>query len=224
MGMKIGKYKLNEIYHVDCLKGLKKLLTNSIDLVIADPPYGDNCSYGRLHKRIKNNENPLLNCNALFELYRILKRNSSLYNFTNWKHYPFLVNFIMRYTKFKIRHLVVWRKGNIGMGYGFRNQYELILVLEKGNPKYALKNFSNVQETEVIIHNKQSHPHQKPKELITKIVEHSSKVGDIVLDPFVGSGAVPIVCKELGRNFIGFEISPKYVKVANESLRQQTLK
>lgn len=222
--MSIGEFKLNKIYCMDCLKGLKKLLPNSIDLVVTDPPYGDNCSYGRMHKRIENNENPLLNCSALFELYRVLKRNSNLYNFTNWKHYPFLVNFIMGYTKFKIRHLIVWKKGNIGMGYGFRNRYELILVLEKGNPKYALNNFSNVQETKVIIHSKKSHPHQKPKELIRKIVEHSSKAGDIVLDPFVGSGTVPVVCKELGRNFIGFEISPRYVRVTNERLIQQTLK
>ena len=214
---------MNRIYCMDCLKGLKKLSGNSIDLVITDPPYGDNCSYGRMHKRIENNENPLLNCSALFELYRVLKQNSSLYNFTNWKHYPFLINFIMAYTKFKIRHLIVWKKGNIGMGYGFRNQYELILVLEKGNPKYALNNFSNVQETKVIIHNKKSHPHQKPKEIIRKIVEHSSEVGDIILDPFVGSGTVPIVCKELSRNFIGFEISPRYVKVANERLIRRTL-
>jgi len=222
--MNIGGFKLNKIYCMDCLKGLKKLPSNSIDLVIIDPPYGDNRSYGRMHKRIENNENPLLNCSALFGLYRVLRRNSSLYNFTNWRHYPFLADFLMRYTKFKIRHLIVWKKGNIGMGYGFRNQYELILVLEKGNPKYAMNNFSNVQETKVIIHNKESHPHQKPKELISKIVEHSSRVGDIILDSFVGSGIVPIVCKELGRNFIGFEIDPKYVKITNKRLVQQTPK
>jgi len=209
-----NEFKTNEIIQDDCIKVLRKLPNNSINLIITDPPYGDNVAYGWNNKVIKNNKNPLVNCLALAEFYRILKKNSSVYIFTNWKHYPFLTEFILRYTKFKIRHLVVWKKHNFGLGWAFRHQYELILVLEKGKPKYNLTNFSDVQTCSHINHNKDNHPHQKPVDLIIKMIEHSSKEGDIILDPFCGSGSVCVACKELNRKWIGVELDGEWVGVA----------
>lgn len=203
----------NKIIHGDCIKVMKDFPNNCVDLIITDPPYGDNIGYGLNNKTIKNNENPLINCSALVECYRVLKRNKSLYLFTNWKHYPFLTEFILRYTKFKIRHLIVWKKHNFGLGWAFRHQYELILVLEKGKPKYNLTNFSDVQTASHINHNKNNHPHEKPIDLIKKMVEHSSKGGDLVLDPFAGSGAICIGAREMGRKFIGIELDEKWVGV-----------
>jgi DNA modification methylase len=194
----------------DCLEVMRTFPNNSIDLIVTDPPYGDNVAYGFNNKTIRNNENPLINCNALVEMYRVLKKNSSLYLFTNWKHYPFLTEFIVRYTNFKIRHLVVWKKHNFGLGWAFRHQYELILVLEKGKPKYNLTNFSDVQTAKPIIHNKVNHPHQKPLDLLMKIIEHSSKKGDVVLDPFAGSGSTCKACEGLGRRWIGIELDGKW--------------
>jgi len=201
----------NKIYQGDCLKIMPNIESNSIDLIITDPPYGDNVAYGFNNKTIQNNENPLINCNALVEMYRILKRNSSLYVFTNWKHYPFLTEFIIRYTKFKIRHLVVWEKHNFGLGWAFRHQYELILVLEKGKPKYNLKNFSDVQTASHINHNKMNHPHQKPIDLLSKIILHSSKEGDLILDPFAGSGSTCKACNKLNRKWIGIELDGRWL-------------
>ncbi len=206
----------NKIIYGDCIKKMQKIPKNSINLIITDPPYGDNVGYGLNNKKIKNNKNPLMNCLALAEFYRILKKNSSAYIFTNWKHYPFLTEFILRYTKFKIRHLVVWKKHNFGLGWAFRHQYELILVLEKGKPKYHLTNFSDVQNASHINHNCKTHPHEKPVDLITKMILHSSKEGDLILDPFCGTGAVCVACQEMKRNWIGIEIDEKWVEVARE--------
>jgi len=213
-----NKIETNQIIQDDCIKILRKLPNNCIDLIITDPPYGDNVAYGFNNKIIKNNKNPLVNCSALAEFYRILKRNSSVYIFTNWKHYPFLTEFIIRYTKFKIRHLVVWKKHNFGLGWAFRHQYELILVLEKGKPKYNLTNFSDVQTCSHINHNKNNHPHEKPVDLITKMILHSSKEGDVVLDPFCGSGSVCVACKQTGRKWIGVELDEKWIKVVKNRL------
>jgi len=203
--------ELNKIIHGDCIEVMKGMPVRSVDLIVTDPPYGDNVAYGFNNKTIKNNENPLINCSALVEMYRVLKLNSSLYLFTNWKHYPFLTEFISRYTKFKIRHLVVWKKHNFGLGWAFRHQYELILVLEKGKPKYNLKNFSDVQTASHINHNKLNHPHEKPLDLLKKMIEHSSAKGDVVLDPFAGSGSTCKACEELGRKWIGIELDDKWV-------------
>ncbi|MDF1662305.1 MAG: site-specific DNA-methyltransferase, partial [Planctomycetota bacterium] len=66
--------------------------------------------------------------------------------------------------------------------------------------------------------NRQSHPTQKPEALIERMVLASSDEGDLVLDPFVGSGTTPRVCQQLGRRFLGFEINPDYVALAQERL------
>ncbi|MEK6917826.1 MAG: DNA methyltransferase [Nanoarchaeota archaeon] len=208
----------NKIIKGDCIEFMKTLPNNCIDLIVSDPPYGDNVAYGWNNKTIRNNENPLINCLALVECYRVLKRNRSLYIFTNWKHYPFLTEFILRYTKFKIRHVIVWKKHNFGLGWAFRHQYELIVVLEKGKPKYNLTNFSDVQSSSHINHNELTHPHEKPVDLISKMIEHSSKKGDIVLDPFCGSGSVCVACQETDRDWIGVDLDEKYVEMARGRL------
>jgi len=210
--------KNNEIISGDCLQVMKNIPKNSIDLILTDPPYGDNVVYGTTNKSILNNENPLINCSALVEFYRVLKNNRSVYIFTNWKHYPFLTEFIMRYTKFRIRHLIIWKKHNFGLGWAFRHQYEMILVLEKGKPKYNLKDFSDVQTASHISHNQLTHPHEKPIDLITKIIDHSSKLGDLILDPFCGSGAICKAAQINNRKWIGIELDEKYVEMAKEKL------
>ncbi len=203
--------EVNKIIMGDCIEVMKSFPNRSINLIVTDPPYGDNVGYGFNNKRIKNNENPIINCSALVEMYRILKNNSSAYIFTNWKHYPFLTEFIIRYTDFKIRHLVVWKKHNFGLGWAFRHQYELILVLEKGKPKYNLKDFSDVQSASHINHNKLTHPHEKPQDLLMKIILHSSSSGDLVLDPFAGSGSTCKACNKLNRKWIGIELDEKWI-------------
>ncbi|MFA5723984.1 MAG: site-specific DNA-methyltransferase [Candidatus Pacearchaeota archaeon] len=212
--------KTNEIIKGDCLQIMKSIPKNSIDLILTDPPYGDNVNYGTTNKSILNNENPLINCSALVEFYRILKKNRSVYIFTNWKHYPFLTEFIIRYTKFKIRHLIIWKKHNFGLGWAFRHQYEMILVIEKGKPKYNLKDFSDVQTASHINHNQLTHPHEKPIDLITKMIEHSSKTGDLILDPFCGSGAICKAAHMNNRKWIGIELDEKYVEMANRNVNQ----
>lgn len=210
----------NRIVKSDCIKFMRNMPNNCIDLIITDPPYGDNIAYGFTNKTIKNNQNPLVNCLALAECYRILKKNSTLYNFTNWKHYPFLSEFITRYTKFKIRHVIVWRKHNFGMGYAFRHQFELILVLEKGNPKYKLTNFSDVQNADHINHNGKTHPHQKPLDLLIKMIEHSSEEGDLIFDPFCGSGSTCVASQMKKRKWLGVELENKYVNLARKRVEE----
>jgi site-specific DNA-methyltransferase (adenine-specific) len=212
--------KTNEIIKGDCLQVMKNIPKNSIDLILTDPPYGDNVAYGTTNKSILNNENPLINCSALVEFYRVLKKNRSIYIFTNWKHYPFLTEFIIRYTKFRIRHLIIWKKHNFGLGWAFRHQYEMILVLEKGKPKYNLKDFSDVQSASHINHNQLTHPHEKPIDLITKMIDHSSKPGELILDPFCGSGAICLAAKMRDRKFIGIELEEKWVEMAKDKLNK----
>lgn len=188
------------------------------DLIITDPPYGDGISYGRYKKNILGNEDESINYKILPLLYNALKPDKSCYIFTNWKFEQKIRNFIEEYTDFKIRMLIALVKHNWGLGYGFRNQTEYCIVLEKGHPHYNLSDFSNAIKLPFINHDAETHPHQKPTELIEKIIEHSSAPGDLILDCFGGSGTTAIACYNTKRNFVLIEKDPKYYKLSVERL------
>ncbi len=71
---------------------------------------------------------------------------------------------------------------------------------------------------------KRLHPTQKPVKLIKWLIEQNSDEKSVILDCFMGSGTTAVACKQLGRSFIGFEISKEYVDIANQRLNQGNLK
>jgi site-specific DNA-methyltransferase (adenine-specific) len=104
--------------------------------------------------------------------------------------------------------LIVWEKTRIGMGYRTRNKCEFLLVLQKKPIKvknvWTVHNIPNVIEEGVT--NKE-HPHSKPINIQTRLIEAISSEGDIILDPAMGSGSVLTACMHSGRNFIGGDIN-----------------
>jgi len=98
------------------------------------------------------------------------------------------------------------------------------MVFKKGNAKIVRKGKdifmdtpgSMIEPDEGFI----NHPTPKPKTFIKEILAMFSKENDIVLDPFIGSGSVAVACKQIKRNYIGFEIDEKYSKIANERVKK----
>lgn len=112
---------------------------------------------------------------------------------------------------------------------GFEKPYSEIYNMyynEKKNltvetEQYTFNNFGthhSVWNYEEIHHKQKKHPTQKPVDLIENIILHSSNVGDIVLDPFMGVGTTGIACKNNGRDFIGIELDKKYFDIAKSSI------
>ena len=95
-------------------------------------------------------------------------------------------------------------------------------MLRKGNAR-NINNMGtkNILRIPNIMRNKK-HPTEKPPELMQVLVENSSNVGDVVLDPFMGVGGVGIACKSSNREFIGIEIDEKYFVVAKERLENNS--
>jgi len=211
---------MDKIYHGDCLDILETIGNNSIDLVITDPPYGDNCGYGRGNKEILNNEDESINYKFLDKIYPKMKDNTSLYLFSNWKFEGYLRSYIENNTNFNIRMLIIIVKNNIEMGYGFRNQYEVCLVLEKGKAKYNFNNFSNVLKMDNINHSEETHPHTKHLNIIEKIIKHSSSENDVVFDGFLGSGSTVEACIRTNRRYIGVELDHKWFDLINKRLEK----
>ena len=214
--------EINKVYNDDCYNIINQMPDNFLDLVIVDPPYGDNIGYGRKGKEILNNQDEQINYDFLTCILPKMKDDTTLYLFSNHKFYNKIKEYAVS-IGFNYRMLCILVKNNIGMGYGFRNQYEVCIVLEKGKAKYNLNDVSNVWKMRHIQHDDNSHPHQKDYNIIRKIILHSSKAGDLVFDGFMGSFSTAIACHKEKRNFIGAELDAKWYAMGQRSLNDLQL-
>jgi len=131
----------------------------------------------------------------------------------------------------EFKQMVVWDKGPMGMGWHYRRSYETVLVATKKGA--ACKWYDTTHKIENIIRpgfrgikkiipSKNDHPTAKPIDLASHFIQLHSTPGDIVLDCFAGRGGTIVAASKLGRNFIGIEIIPEEVELAEERIRRET--
>lgn len=223
----------------DCREILKEIPNETIDLIVTDCPYkivqGGCTNIPRKDEPsgIFNRRNTFTQKNArngklfdyndikfsewLYDCYRVLKNNSHCYIMINGRNLKEL--FISaEEVGFKYQNILVWKKNNITPNRYYLNNCEFILMLRKGNAK-NINNMGTKSIIEVpnIIGNKM-YPTEKPVELMKILVENSSNVNDLVLDPFMGVASTGVACYELKRRFIGIEIDTKYFEIAKDRI------
>ena len=218
--------KLNKIYNMDCLEGMKKLPDNSVDCVITDPPYlidyKTNYRIDKEHKfcsNIQNDNNPDLISKVIKELYRVMKDNTAGYMFCNSDKIDFFKKEIEKY--FKIKNIIIWVKNNWTAGdlkTQFGKQYEMIILFNKGRCLFNGKRLTDIWNFDRVAGKKQLHQNEKPLNLIKQAIEKHSKQNQIILDPFIGSGTTAVACKNLNRSCIGFELDKEYYEIAKKRL------
>lgn len=212
---------LDRIVCGDASHVIRQLPSSSVDLIVTDPPYGDNAAYGPKRVRIAGNEHPLLGLAVVSSAFRVLKRNASAYMFCSMPHLDFVREFFSRYTRYRLRDVIIWDKVSMNAGTSFRKQYECVLVLEKGRPRYRDTKMLNLLSVRRV--RSRAHPHAKPVGLIKRLIRHSSDEGQVVLDPFLGTGATAVAARELGRRFVGIELDRGYCRAAQARLEAQRL-
>lgn len=233
--------ELNKIYNMDCLEGMKLIPDNSIDLIVTDPPYKivqGGCSNkavtinacgGMLNKHYGDNielikkgkifeHNSIEFSEWLPEIYRVLKENTHCYIMINGRNLSELQVEVEK-VGFEYHNILVWDKGNATPNRWYMQRCEFILFLRKGKAK----NINNVGTTTLlnvpnIKRGTKAHPTEKPIELMKILIENSSQEGDIVLEPFAGCGSTLLACKEINRNYIGFELDKHYYDIANKRI------
>jgi site-specific DNA-methyltransferase (adenine-specific) len=202
---------MNKIICGDCLEEMKGMADKSVDLIIADPPYGmEFRSNHRLKKHDKIYGDDRFPVEILKEFNRIAKR--AVYVFCRWDNLAELP---------KPRSVIVWVKNNWSMGdllHEHGRQWEAICFYPQDEHEF-IKRIPDVIHADRTGNN--LHPTEKPVELIEKII--LANVGETILDPMCGSGTTCVAAQNLGRNFIGIEISPEYCKIAEQRLRQKPL-
>ena len=214
------------IYCGDCLNYMKKIPSESIDLIVTDPPYLINYQSSRRIKKekfekIKNDVNSQqLICDYFEECNRILKNNTAIYCFCSWHHIDFFKQEFEKH--FKLKNIIVWNKNNHGSGDlkgAYAPKHELILFGHKGRTLLREKRISDVIECEKINSSNLTHPTEKPTKLIEIFIKQSSDIDNIVFDGFMGSGSTGVACINTNRKFIGCELDENYFKIAEQRLK-----
>lgn len=212
----------NQVIQGDCLIEMQKIPDNSVDLIITDPPYGINLSkgYKKDGDRILGDDGfsvMFFLDDILKEYKRILKPDSAVYIFTRFDVFPYWWLKCKNY--FYTKNCITWAKGggftgDLNGNYG--NNSEMIIYLTNGKHKLREKREGNVWFIPKV--KLEYHETQKPVSLLEKIILHSSDEGQVVLDPFAGSGTTGVAARNLKRNFILIEKEPEYVDIINKRL------
>ena len=211
----------------DCLEEMKGLQDNSIDLIVTDPPYLINYKTNyrinkdhRFTKPILNDNNPQLIKDVIEQSYRVMKDNSAMYMFCSADKVDFFKQELEK--KFKIKNMIIWVKNNWTAGdlkgsYG--RQYEIIFLVNKGRCIMNGKRITDIWKFDRVSGKTQLHQNQKPLELIKQCIEKHSQIGDLILDPFAGSGTTGVACKNINRNYILIEKDEGYYNIIKERLK-----
>lgn len=227
------------IYFEDCMQGMKRIPSGSVDIILCDPPYGvTDCAWDKVL--------PLHEMWAEFN--RVLKANGTVVLFSQE---PFTTDVISSNRR-RFRYKWYWLKDNRTGGLFSKHQpmraVEEILVFYKKHGTYnpqGLKPFYRINSakryrSEVYRQKKSDsiqtatgypsnvlhfakdphnmHPTQKPLALIEYLIKTYTNEGELVLDPCIGSGTTAVAAVNTGRHYIGFEADERYYKIATERL------
>jgi site-specific DNA-methyltransferase (adenine-specific) len=206
----------------DAVTWLRSLADESVDLLITDPAYESLEKHRAIgtttrlkHSKASSNDWFPIFPNARFselfaEAYRVLARDAHFYLFCD-QETMFVAKPLGEAAGFKFWKPLVWDKMRIGMGYHYRARYECILFFEKGKRKLADLGVPDIIEAPRVI---DGYPTEKPIEVSQVLIRQSSSPGEVVADPFLGSGSVGEAALRLGRNFLGNDIAASSLDVA----------
>ena len=217
-----------ELFTQDAVGWLRDLPAESVDLLITDPAYESLEKHRAIgtttrlkHSKSSSNDWFKIFPNARFfelfeQVYRVLKRDSHFYLLCDAET-MFVAKPEAERAGFKFWKPLVWDKRSIGMGYHYRARYELILFFEKGKRRL---NDLGIADIIAVPRIRGGYPAEKPTEVAEVLIGQSSEKGDVVADPFMGSGSVGVASARLGRRFLGNDLNPEAVVIAAQRLRE----
>lgn len=217
----------NNLYHGDCLELMKEISNGSIDCIITDPPY----KMTKNGKSCRPNYMPASSSENLFdgklpdtftwmsECFRVLKNGTHFYTFANINSVQDYLNQAQK-AGFKLHNIISMIKDTKMPNRWYLKYTEFVLFFRKGEAK-AINDMTSRDYEFVKTPTAKSgklHVTEKPYLFIEKLAKNSSKEGDIIFDPFVGSGTTCLAAKNLNRQFIGIEKDESYFKIAQNRL------
>lgn len=231
------------IYNGDCTVEMQKIANDSVDLILTDPPYNlGNFMINRSTNLAKMRENFFANAgwdnlefdewvermDSFFEdAARIIKTGGSMIIFMSIIKVETIIKLAEKHG-FYYKTTGIWHKLNPmprNMNLHFVNSTEAWIYFtykkKTGTFNNENKMIHDFIETSVVSNGEKKagkHPTQKPIALLEHFVKLLSNEGDLVVDPFMGSGSTGVVCKKMGRNFVGVEFDKEYYEIAQRRI------
>lgn len=204
---------INKVISGDCIDVMRQIPTDAVDAIITDPPYGIGLEYDTYDDSQQN----LIDSIPAFmdEALRVAKNTVFTCGVQNQWLYP------------QPRWVMCWSYAPSTNKRGFWgfNQWQPILCY--GQDPYLTNGLGArgdlIQDMRPPEHN-HNHPCPKPLTFMRKLISRVSiKPNQIILDPFAGSGTTLVAAKQLGRRYIGIDVSQLYCEIAQDRLRQGEL-
>ena len=199
------------IHLCDCMDGFKTVDDRSIDFIVTDPPY--ECSTSRITRKNQSDLNSDFGewdrffTDWVVQAFRVLKPDSGMVVFVPATRFETLMSHCED-AGFIYVQPWFWHKGNpaVVMRAGLQWAVEHMLYVRKGKSRLHIENRGRCHNIfKYAIPHARIHSTQKPVDLMTKIIKYISGEGDLILDPFFGSGSTGIAAVNCDRRFIGFE-------------------
>lgn len=207
-------FPINRVLEGDCTRILPLLPDARVDLVVTDPPYGVN--YRDRENRTVANDNALENVlDAFGELYRLLKPNTLCISFYGWGHIDAFFH-AWRAAGFRPVGHLVWSKAYASSKRYLCYRHEQAYLLAKGSPPLPERPLDDVQPW--VYSGNRAHPTEKSVRILTPLIETFSRPGELVLDPFSGSGSSLVAAAVLGRRYLGVELESHYCELSRKRL------
>ena len=219
-----------QLCQADAVDWLRTLPADSVDLLITDPPY-ESLEKHRAVGTTTRLKVSAASSNAWFqvfpnarfedlflEVYRVLRRHSHFYLMCD-PETAFIAKPVAEAVGFKFWKPLVWDKQTIGMGYHYRARYEFVLFFEKGKRRLNDLGAADVLSAPRV---RGGYPAEKPVALLETLVLQSSAEGDLVVDPFMGSGSAGVAALKLGRRFLGNDVADEAHSLTRRRLLDQS--
>jgi site-specific DNA-methyltransferase (adenine-specific) len=220
------------IYHGDCREVLPQLPSGTVALAVTDPPYRSLDSHVRrgTTTRLVGGSRPGTGSHpdsawfptlgeaevlaVLATTEGLLAADGALYVFadvkTGLRLFPSLLP----------SNVLIWDKGRIGMGYSWRRMHEWIAYCPQ--PGHRLRDRGLGDIVRCSLPRKKQHPTEKPIAVLATLIRNSTDPGDLVIDPFMGSGTTLLAAAAMGRRAIGIETEKRYCRIAAERLASES--
>lgn len=207
-------------------------LTGAGDALVTDPPYmltSGGQTAGGLHERIGGG-GEYDNGGNFFEgdcpewrdfmplLHSCLRENAHAYVMADSKN-QLEMQVQALAAGFRFHNLLYWDKGSCTPNRWYMKNAEYVGFFFKGKA-FAIRNCSSKQGVTMPQIDQSAHPTEKPVLLMRHYIENSSLPGEVVIDPFMGSGTTGVAAIRAGRRFIGIERDPRWFDVAQERIEQ----
>jgi site-specific DNA-methyltransferase (adenine-specific) len=235
----LGPFHEDTLYEGDALTLLPKVPDGAVDLIVTDPPFAIDFKAQRLnynrtgsnvlegYREIPEEEYGEFTRQWIAGAERVLAPAGSMYIFSGWNRLRDILEGIDAAGLTTINHLIWKYQFGVFTQKKYVTSHYHILFVVKDPKQYTFNKIDHYPEDVWIINReywkgRKKTPTKLPAELVKKILRYSSNPGDLVLDPFLGSGTVAVAAHQEGRHFLGFEVVPEYCAFAQASLSRKT--